>query len=199
MLIADATGAACHLAVAQLSGKGRPGDGPLEWVGKPFNSAHLADAGPVTSIVFDAPGAVADDDELAGLVVDEWVEAIPRWRERKLEDGGKVHELMQTTGLALNANAPGVRAPQAILLAVSSDGERWTTDALAATLVETLELSRLRAVTLERAVWLGRVLPALLEQSWSLQGEETPDITKLAMPLSAARNYLQFVKEAEDA
>ena len=142
---------------------------------------------------------MADDDRVAGLVVDEWVEAMPRWRKRELENGEEAHELMQTTGVALNANAPGARAPQAILLAVSPDGERWTADALAATLVETLELSRLRAVTLERAVWLGRVLPALLEQSWSLQGEETMDITKLAMPLSAAGNYLQFVKEAGDA
>ena len=199
MLIADATGAACHPAVAQLSGKGKPGEKPLEWIGKPFDSAHLADAGPVMSIVFDAPGVVADDDRVAGLVVDEWVEAMPRWRKRELENGEEAHELMQTTGVALNANAPGARAPQAILLAVSPDGERWTADALAATLVETLELSRLRAVTLERAVWLGRVLPALLEQSWSLQGEETMDITKLAMPLSAAGNYLQFVKEAGDA
>jgi hypothetical protein len=199
VLIADVTGAACHPAVAQLSGKGKPGEGPLEWVGKPFDSARLADAGPVMSIVFDAPGSVAEDDRVAGLVVDEWVEAVPRWREREPEGEAKVHELMQTTGVALNANAPGARAPQAILLAVSPDGERWTTEALAATLEETLELSRLRAVTLERAVWLGRVLPALLEQSWSLQGEETLDITKLAMPLSAASNYMQFVREADDA
>ena len=68
--------------------------------------------------------------------------------------------------------APSARAPQAILLAVSADGARWTSDALIETLEETLEMSKLRAVTLEHTNGIARILPALYEQSWSLQGEK---------------------------
>jgi hypothetical protein len=59
-----------------------------------------------------------------------------------------------------------------LLLAISPDGERWNVDRVVAVLQETLELARLRLVTLERTNGIARLLPALYEQSWSLQGEQ---------------------------
>jgi len=50
-------------------------------------------------------------------------------------------------------------------------------------------------VTLERSTWAGRVLPALQEQSWSLQGEPTPDLRHLMLDLATAASMVQFVKE----
>jgi hypothetical protein len=98
------------------------------------------------------------------------------------------------SGLAVNAPAASARAPQAILLAVSPDGARWTSDALCDTLLDTIELARLRGVTLERTTGAARVLPALYEQSWSLQGEPVLDMrfVKENMVVSA---MLQYVKE----
>jgi hypothetical protein len=100
-----------------------------------------------------------------------------------------------TTGLAVNAAAPNARAPQTVLLAVAPDGSRWTTAGLIDLLKETLELAKLRAVTLERSTFFGRILPAVQEQSWSLQGEETLDVKFLATKLSAAANALAYVKD----
>src|SRR2546422_3100361 len=53
---------------------------------------------------------------------------------------------------------------QAMLLAVSPDGQRWTSDTVLDTLRDTLDLARIRAVTLERTNGVARVLPALYEQ-----------------------------------
>jgi hypothetical protein len=119
--------------------------------------------------------------------VDDWADQVPR----RTEDGKPA----VTTGLAVHANGPNARAPQSILLAISPDGERWTTEALVDVLGETLELAKLRAVTLERSVWVGRILPALQEQSWSLQGEETLDIKLLATLLADTKFMTAYVKE----
>jgi len=82
-----------------------------------------------------------------------------------------------------------------MLLAISPDGARWTTPALTGLLTSTLDLAKLRAVTLERAPWLGRVLPALLEQSWSLQGEKTVDLRLLLTKIASTDQMIRFVKE----
>ena len=100
-----------------------------------------------------------------------------------------------TAGVAANVATPDARAPQAILLAVSPDGQRWSSDRLAQLLRETRELAKLRLVGLERVALIGRLLPALQEQSWSLQGEATLDLTTLMTHLSLPEHMLAYVKE----
>ena len=65
------------------------------------------------------------------------------------------------TGLACAPRSASARPPQAMLCAVSPDGRRWTTDALRAVIEQTLDLARIRMVTLERLAGEGAVLPAL--------------------------------------
>jgi hypothetical protein len=91
--------------------------------------------------------------------------------------------------------APSARAPQAILLAVSPDGARWTGAALLDTLEETLDLARLRAVTLERTNGIARILPAIYERSWSLQGEKVLDFQRITQQLTALGSSAAYVKE----
>jgi hypothetical protein len=85
---------------------------------------------------------------LAGLLIDEWVEVVPGAEE--------------TTGLTFHYNRPNVRAPQAILLAVTADGQPWSLAGLEATLLETIEWSKLRGVDLRGLPDdLAHYLPAL--------------------------------------
>jgi hypothetical protein len=178
LLFADAVAVERPLRIAQLAAPGTNGAG--QWIALPFDPGAPSPEKPVTSIVVDAPLAVAGSQTIGGLVLDEWVEIAPRRVEVPGPGDQRVREARAVTGLAVNAATPATRPPQAILVAVSPDGQRWSSAALADTLEETLELAKLRAVTLERSVWAGRILPALLEQSWSLQGEKTIDPRWLA-------------------
>jgi hypothetical protein len=103
------------------------------------------------SLVAHLPQPLQAAQPLCGLLVDEWVEAVP------------AAEL--TTGVGFNYDAPGARPPQTILLASAPPGAaRWEVETLEQTLLETLELARLRAVdpqALGDDVLLQRALPAL--------------------------------------
>lgn len=101
------------------------------------------------------PGAEIDPADAnrtySGLLIDEWVEVIP------------VDQV--TTGLAFHFDRPNSEPPQAILLATPpAHGGSWRWDDLVATLHETLDLARLRAVEpaqLDRTA-LGPLLPAVI-------------------------------------
>ena len=115
------------------------------WVGA---DGHPKDPMPATGLVFHCP---ADGPDLSGrvaaVVVDLWTEMIPAKR--------------QTAGVALHFDAPGARAPHAILLAVPpARGTPWTLETLTGTVQDTLDLAKLRLVDLETLAWLGRYLPA---------------------------------------
>ena len=142
MLYAEALGgAAFTLSVGQL-----PYVATELWVALPRTSAPPP--GSRLSLVVHAPAGLAVAQPLAGLLVDEWVEVIPNDQE--------------TTGLSFHFDAPGARAPQAILLAVAPDGgAEWTLESLEATVLETLELAKLRAVDLTALADIGQFLPAL--------------------------------------
>jgi len=100
---------------------------------------------------------------------------VPRRRPRaELPDAGAPQDV-QTTGLALNANAPGARPPQSILIAMTPDGAAWTSDRLVAALDEAMSLARMRCVTLQTLPFAGHQLPALYFRDWSLQGEPVID------------------------
>lgn len=77
------------------------------------------------------PGSV--DRPITGLFLDEWTETIPADSE--------------TSGVALNYDDPGNRPPQSVLVATPPD-DGWTLDELAATVAETGEYMKRRAVDL---------------------------------------------------
>jgi hypothetical protein len=189
LLIGDAAGSSPgvgrSLRIAQLAASGTAGT--ATWLGLPLPDGAASPDQPITDVLADAPAAYTGAETIAGLVVDEWVEQLPR----RNPDGTATI----TTGLAINANAPNARAPQAILLAVSPDGSRWTSDALISVLTETRELAGLRAVTLERLATPSPILPAIQEQSWSLQGEPTLDLRMLATEIASVEHMLPYVKE----
>ncbi|MGE3177736.1 MAG: hypothetical protein AB7O32_09715, partial [Vicinamibacterales bacterium] len=87
--------------------------------------------------------------DVAGVLVDEWVEVVPRETE--------------TTGVAFHYDTPAAVAPQSILLAVAPDPEatEWTDGLVERTLTDALRLARVRTVDLEALQEIGQLLPAL--------------------------------------
>ena len=155
------------------------------WAALPFPEGRPP-MSPLCSVVAEIAGAQAGDPEptldqaLAGVVLDEWIEVVPRRLERRdparPDDPAELVDVT-TTGLAANANAPGARPPQAILLALSPDGADWTADRLVHTLDEALTLAKMRTITLQQLPYAGLQLPALYFRDWSLQGEPVIDWT----------------------
>jgi hypothetical protein len=91
---------------------------------------------------------VAAGAPVAGLIVDEWVEVLP--------------SAQQITGIAFHQDDPTARAPQTLLLAVRPDDfPDWTLESLEGTVLEALDLAKLRAVDPDALNALGHYLPAL--------------------------------------
>jgi hypothetical protein len=100
------------------------------------------------SIVAFSPIPYTTGAALAGLIVDEWVEVLP--------------SANQITGISFHHNDPTARAPQAILVAVRpNDFPEWTMEAVEGSVLEALDLAKLRAVDPETLSALGHFLPAL--------------------------------------
>lgn len=184
VLIREAAGRRPFLRVAQT-----PTGAFATWVGLPFPGGKPPMT-PLSNLVLDVAGAEAGGTEpdltqaIAGVLIDEWTEVVPRRLERHdRDDPGAPPTLIDvtTTGIAINANAPGARPPQAILVALSPDGGDWTSDRLVHVLDETMALARMRALTLQQIPFAGRYLPALYFRDWSLQGEPVIDWTKVAV------------------
>ena len=136
-----------HRVVANLAVGQRPYVEGERWVAN-----HLPgpdSGGRVHWIAVDHGGiAHATAGVGAGLLVDEWVERIPATR--------------QTTGVAFHFDAPASRPPQALLLAVTPDDETaWSFDLVVATLMQTLEDARVRAVSPQALSAWGHHLPAI--------------------------------------
>ncbi|MEV5081171.1 hypothetical protein AB0K74_20805 [Streptomyces sp. NPDC056159] len=114
------------------------------WVG----AARTADMPSATGLAVHGLPAPDLTKPAAVLVVDEWPELIPAGRH--------------TAGVAFHYDAPGARAPQAVLLAVPPVvGQPWTAELLSETVREALDLTGLRLVDLQALGWLGRYLPAV--------------------------------------
>lgn len=120
----------------------RPG---AAWIGRPFD----APPPPTTSWVLHATARPAFDQPLAGLIVDQWNEAMPATSE--------------TTGVSFNFDAPGARAPQTILLATPGDhnAASWSVSTLAATVREAMALARIRALDVDDIDAAARFVPAV--------------------------------------
>ena len=118
-----------------------------QWVALPL-PAGKQPGGARMALAIAAATAPDVTKEVAGLLVDEWVEAVP--------------DPAAITGIAIEYGAPGATAPQAILLAIAPDGAvDWTPAALEATVSEALDLARIRAVDPESLDQVGHFLPAL--------------------------------------
>lgn len=93
-----------------------------------------------------------DGDRRRGLVVDSWVEIVPR--------ASGAHGPEEMVGVAFDFDRPGARAPQALLVAVPPDPERgWCLEDVHACVEETLLLSRMRSMDLTDVPELRSVLP----------------------------------------
>lgn len=143
LLLADVVGdqAAAPLRVAQLPQSAAP-----------WNRLQAETVVGATSVLAAMPG-VADPftlpATLAGLMVDEWVDVLPR--------------RTATTGLTVQHESPAATAPQAILLAAAPDPTQlWTEDTLARIVSEALDLGKLRMVDFDALPPLGQFLPTVL-------------------------------------
>ena len=100
------------------------------------------------SLVVQSSGTITASDQLAGVLIDEFVEVLPN-------SSG-------TTGISFQYDQPNSAPPQTILIAVPPDiTERWTTRSLHQVLLETLDLARLRGVDPDALGEVGHYLPAL--------------------------------------
>jgi hypothetical protein len=98
--------------------------------------------------VLHAAARPAFDGTLAGVIVDQWGEAVPSTTE--------------TTGVSFHFDAPGARAPQTVLIATPTDrgAATWTVDALTATVREAVALARIRPLDIDDIDVAARFLPA---------------------------------------
>jgi hypothetical protein len=119
-----------------------------------------------------------DSGMAVGLVFDQYLEPIAEAGPR-------------TSALAFRAPAPNARPPQTMLLAVPPDRNRWTTDRLVATVLEAVDMAKLRGVTLDRAQAVGRMLPAAYVRSWSFDDTPTIDFRGPAGTLPKGMNYVR--------
>lgn len=100
------------------------------------------------SLVAFSPAPVAAGAVIAGLMLDEWTEVLPSPR--------------QITGVAFQYRDPSSRPPQSILLAVKPDDfPEWTLEAVEGSVLEALDLAKLRTVDPDSLGALGHYLPAL--------------------------------------
>jgi hypothetical protein len=160
MMEAEALGAASFTpVVAQL-----PRVTNELWAGLPL----AAGAQPADRLSLVAVGATAGAE--AAMVVDEWLETIPNATE--------------TTGLTFHIDDPRARAPQAILLGVQPDtSASWTLPSVEGTLLDAIEMSRLRTVDPDSLGNVGHFLPAML-LAINLGGP-TPDTISTDLTLAA--------------
>jgi hypothetical protein len=123
-------------------------DASPQWIARAAAPGAGIAAGSINLTIAHPPGW----DPLAaqaGLVMDAWVETIP----------APTHD----TAVAFHLDAPDAQAPQALLLAVHPDpGKEWTTALLGLTVLEALDLARMRTVDPDLVPVAGHVLPAVL-------------------------------------
>ena len=196
LLLGSALGHPRTLGVAQLSERDAngPAPGTTQWLAGPLEPAGPWPASPVAHVVLDQIGDVEAGTTLAGLVIDAWVEDLPAQVGPKA-DPNDPRPGRARTGLAIRCNGASARPPQAVLCAISPNGERWTAASLRGVIEHTLDLANARMVTLHTLPGEGRVLPALYMRSSSLQGEQYLDFRKLA-ELITLHVPMPYVKES---
>jgi hypothetical protein len=137
------------------------------WVGLPLPSGSPLSGGRL-SLVIGGAGSPAWSN-VAGLLVDEWVEVVPGRSE--------------TTALSFHYDAPGAVAPQAMLLAVPPPAlTAWDEASLEGMVTEGLAIAKLRAVDSQALDRVGHFLPAVF-LAHNVQDETiTMDVMRLVNP-----------------
>ena len=116
------------------------------WIGLDFPDDSVPPS--TSAIVLHDPDAVDFATPLCGMVVDDWTEIVPRGSE--------------ITGLSFHFDQPDATAPNVIAIGVHpGDRPTWDLDTLEATVLEILDLAKLRAVDTDDVQWVGRFLPLL--------------------------------------
>ncbi|GII54248.1 hypothetical protein Pth03_26370 [Planotetraspora thailandica] len=118
------------------------------WIALPFGAAGPPPPGAV-GLVLHAPEGLDPVTGGAGLVADSWTESVPAREE--------------TTAVTFHYDAPGARAPQAMLLAVhpARSPDRWDFDTLLGCVQEAVDLAHLRTVGAKELAPFTTFLPAL--------------------------------------
>lgn len=180
---------------------GSNGSAPRQWIALPLEADEPTPTATVLNTMAVAGAPFSGGATVKALIVDQWTEVLPVRELHPPKQANDPDDLQQalvsrhTSALAFNADAPGARPPQALLLGVSPDGQRWTTDRVLALLQETVDLAQLRLVTLEKTVGIARVLPALYTRAWSLQGEPVLKFGALSQLLADRNNWAAFLKD----
>jgi len=117
------------------------------WVGGPFAPGSIP--GPRLNLALMSPAMPDGVNAMAGVVVDEWTEAVPATTE--------------ITGLAFQCETPGAQAPQAVMVAVPADASAplWTSEMVEQALLEALALAKVRTVDPDCLADIGQLVPAL--------------------------------------
>lgn len=121
----------------------RAGD---RWIGLPLDPA-APPAGRLSVVAHLPLGPLPAGQPFAGLLVEELAEVVPSAEE--------------TVSVAFGYDRPGATAPQAILVGVPPPGQAWSLGMLEATVVEALDLARLRMVDLDVLTRAGQLVPSL--------------------------------------
>lgn len=123
----------------------RPGTG---WIALPFGEDGTPPHG-VLGLVLHSWKPIAAAKPFAGVMVDGWTETLPAAKE--------------TTAVTFHYDAPGARAPQAVLLAVhpSIQPTTWDFATLLDTVNEAADLAQLRTLSAKEYAPLASFLPAI--------------------------------------
>ena len=154
------------LRVAQIGGA--PGE---HWAALPLLPGTLLPGGRV-SIVAVTPADGLRARNVAGLLVDEWVEVVP--------------DAMETTSVAFHYDAPTSTPPQVMLLGLPyPTQETWTAADVIEVVDEALALSRIRMVTLDGLPDLGQLVPLFITPENPAGDLAGLDIESLTRPETA--------------
>ena len=175
-LVGRALGRPVALGVVQLTERdgtvGAPGT--ARWLAGPLPDDAPWPEHSATHLLTEltAP-ANAYTGRIAGISLDGWSEHLPFQPDARAFAEGAVDSPLRaaraTTGLAVHAAQASARAPQAILSAVSPDGQRWTTDSVVRAVLSAVDLAKARMVTLESVPGDAAILPAIYVASPWLQ------------------------------
>jgi hypothetical protein len=123
------------------------------WLAIAFPEGTSIDHDTISVISYEPQGFDASGPQ-CGLLVDDWTEAIPNKEE--------------VTGITFNYNQPNSCPPQALLLAMSpQETGNWTWDDLVATIMDTFDRAKRRAVEpdmVDKMQGISTLLPALLSE-----------------------------------
>ncbi|WP_349428716.1 hypothetical protein [Microbacterium sp. LWS13-1.2] len=177
-----ASGSPAALRIALFGAERWAGDADLPDPNHAVTSVVVELLGPTSPPRGFSPGGA-----LSGLVVDQWAEKRPALR--RMEDDTRT--ALVTTGLAVHAQAPSARAPQALLLAVPPDEQGWSQERLLDLLDEVSSLVRMRVATPADIAEMGEILPAISLDHWSRVDAHTVDPRAL---LAVALSVPAFLK-----